>query len=83
MARTDIISFSAVWQYFFLTVRPIGLFKQRQLQSLKGKYHRSSGAIDFHLSMRGAKVCASINQIVAYIISPRLARLHLNSPHNF
>ena len=68
MAHTDIISFSPYLQSssVLLTGRAVGLSRHKQLQVLKGKFHRLSGPIDFHLSMHRAKVCVDINRITGW-----------------
>lgn len=82
-------AYGTYWQnYYFLLIcspaesillpgRAAGLSRHKQLQFLKGKFHRLSGAIDFHLSTHRAKVCIDIIQILTDIVSPHLVRLHL------
>lgn len=68
-----IFSLSAVQQSsIFFAHRQTYRAIHTQLQFLKGKFHRLSGAIDFHLSMHRPKVYVDINQILADIISPHL-----------
>ncbi len=81
MAHTDTILFSPYLQSSRADLS--GLSRHKQLEFLKGKFHRLSGAIDFHLSVHREKVCVDINQILAVIISPHPVPLHLNLPISF
>lgn len=68
MARI-VFSLSTVQQSSVFAHRRTCWALQTQLQFLKGKFHRLSGAIDFHLSMHREKVCVDIYQILADINS--------------
>lgn len=58
--------------FFFFPQEANRLAIRAQLRSLKGKFHRLSGAIDFHLSVHRAKVCVGVKQTQTDIISTKI-----------